>query len=278
LSIKVLFGHLGSWLEDNWANLVLTIGTIGFALSGVLAGKSEGDWKWLYASDYGKYFSVSCVLSVIGGFASWRKQRSTSELKETNRRMEQDKQSYSEILPDELWVLSNRVLRLGVSERISVFRYRESESENDEAGGLFILITRQAQNPKFQRPGRKVYPEDQGVLGAVLNEGKMFCDDFPDPESQHDEYFNQVERHLGIPKKIAKQRTMQARAYAGFRINDFNSNLAGVIVFESTNPSGLNIKELENLMSGEECDRLARLLERSKPFEPKPTIALMGGY
>lgn len=272
------FINLGVWLEDNWANCVLMIGTVGLTLSGLLVSNPDKDWRWLYTSDYGIWFSLSAILSVIGGGVSWRKQASASELKEKNKRMEQDKQSYYEIIPDELWILSNRVLRFSVNERVSIFRYIENQSSDGESKGFFFLLKRYAQNPRFGRPGRKVYPEDQGVVGCVLDNGSFFCDNFPDPDTQYEEYFNQVQMRLRIPKNIAKQRTMQARSYAGFRVNDLNNDLAGVIVFESTNPKGLNFQQLEDLMSREECDRLTRLLERSKPFEPKPTVALLGGY
>jgi hypothetical protein len=275
-----------NWLEDNWSSFFLIVGAIGLALAGVLVSKEHDDLSWLYSTSYGRWFSIASLLSCTGGVGSIKKDLSTSQLREKSRRVEQDRKTFSEILPDELWVLSNKVLKFGVTERVSVFRYINGENgnttntrrENEEVKGCFILLAREAQNPMFQRPGRKIYSEDQGVVGLVLHHGQFMCDGAPDPNTNPSDYYVWVQRNLKISEEVAKLRTMQARSYAGFRINDFNNKFAGVIVFESSSPQGLNFQTLETVMGNEECDRLARLLERSKPFEPKPLVALKGGY
>jgi hypothetical protein len=144
-------------LGDYWPQLAATIGTIGFAVVGVLLSPADGGLAWLVSSVPGLLFLGASALTLVGSVVIWSRapglrflKRRVAELEAVLERAERD---YYDQFAVELSVILKDELGYGDTERISVYRHR---------GGAFQMIGRYSDDPVYKRRGRPIYPDDEG--------------------------------------------------------------------------------------------------------------------
>ena len=244
-------------IDGDASTILIVLGTILASFSGMV--QNDQGLGWLLLDVQGRWFFFSSILIIIGTFIGRQERISVQRLKKTVKQHEKDlsiyRQVYTNTIPDEIKVLYNS-LQFNNSERISIFQYSEGQD-------LYQLLDRYSINNIHKRTGSKVYPGSHGVLGKLLSEDCFFVDRLPDPEKDELNYYSEIRRKIGMLEHVARQRTMQARSYAGFALYDFEG-FAGAIVFESQEPNGLDFEKLKLVMREGESDRLKNLLERTR--------------
>ena len=68
-------------LGDYWPQLAATLGTIGFAVVGVLLSPADGGLAWLVSSVSGLLFLGASVLTLVGSAVIWSRAPGLSSLK-----------------------------------------------------------------------------------------------------------------------------------------------------------------------------------------------------
>ena len=259
-------------------------GSVGLALFGIMAsvnpGEKNGNWSWTYSTPYGWGFIASASLCFVGGIASLQQHKHTASLEKKLKALEKEfvdkRKICTQIFNAELLTLWE-ILDFGNSERISIYGHINGNGNKAiEESGFFVILGTYSYNAVYSRPRRKVYPENQGCIGLAYEYGEIFINNFPDPREEIN-YFGQIEERLKLPVDIARERVMHPRSYAGYGIDAFSGERTAVVVFESTEPQGLNKRRLDRLMREDgELSRLARLLKES--FVPRPDYAAREEY
>lgn len=268
---KSLLLKLAVWFEDYWTQILITTGSVGLALAGILPGLQGSSWSWLWSKPYGYLFMISVLLTVGGGIASWQQAPGIQTLKEKVAKQEdalvRAHNGYYELLEYELQILFE-ILQFTSNERISVYKHE---------GQTFTMLGRYSSNPVSCQTGRGIYPDDQGCIGVAWRDGKAFVDDLPSPGQQ--KYFSRLEKEWNINKDVANNLRMKSQSYAAYAIQSYNNGRRiAVIVFESINPGTINDDELQKILKYGESRRIALFLERMNGLEPASTYALEKGY
>jgi hypothetical protein len=132
------------------------------------------------------------------------------------------------------------VLRLGPSDRISLYR---------EAEGSFELVTRFSRNPSYYEPRRTVYPCEQGIIWEAYCKDSASDDGLPDPNTDMDEYCAYLERNYRIPPAASRELRMKSRAYEARAVRDTQDRTTrGVLVVETTRPAFDNKDSIQRLL------------------------------
>lgn len=165
----------------------------------------------------------------------------------------------------ELKVLSRRA-HFHSNERVSLYR--------EEADG-FILVARYAAAPPYDRSlGRECLAIDEGILAQAWIAGSAEAGDLPAPRGDPpDEWLDAQEQRFGLDRAAAAKFAMRSQSYVAFRIETFDHETQGVIVFESTAALGdfgggavtpwMTVSELKGPVK-ESSERLAQLLLDSR--------------
>ncbi|ESZ17701.1 hypothetical protein X735_09915 [Mesorhizobium sp. L2C085B000] len=163
-------------------------------------------------------------------------------------------------------------LKFDGQDRISVYRY---------ADDAFIMVGRFSIRPELAKPGRSVYPANQGVIGAAWRsgDGKCVVTDLPDPEADSQAYLARCEADWQLPSAIVQAMTMKPRSIAAFALN--NSQKTGrnaIVVFESTAADRFSAATLDRRMRGGSGKELVLLLEVLQVHEPSLEYAHGKGF
>lgn len=121
------------------------------------------------------------------------------------------------------------------SLRVSIYYHKRSK---------FILVERKSRNPRLEEIGRDYYPDDQGFISEVWEQG-ISHGDIEVIESDTDEDSEKTSlvtnaKNTGIPEEIATKiiDRMRTRSYVGLRIESSREPI-GIVLFESSKANGL---------------------------------------
>lgn len=265
-----------NYLRNYWPNLLTIFSTLGLTASSVLQSIEKGEWQWNSETRYAFILIVSLSLSLVGQLIqllqSPAKRSLESELNKAIETINSIKSSDFIIIRNELIILSE-ILGFGSSERISIYGHN-SENSN------FVMICRFSKNPDYDKKGRGIHPDDKGVMGAAWREGKAFVDDLPKCNGNDDfDYLRETEINWGIDRHIAQKFSMKSRTFGSYSIEDKSGKKAFVIVFESMNPHGFTMENLDDIMSkSKERRRFSLLLDQLKNVTPNPNSATKEGF
>lgn len=271
------FIQIAILIENHWTDLCNGLGAIGLGIAGVLTGIKN--FRQLYTTPYGLLMIIASIISIIGVTFHIKKsnnliilkhqnQQLTNQLEKAIKKIEKTQQGYSELLNYNLITLFNS-LNFNNSERISVYKH-------DEKASVFTLLSRHSKNPKYKKKGRAIYPDDQGCIGRAFSEGKHSISDLPAHTTK--KYQEIMHSEYNMSKDIVSKLAMPTRAYAAFAIANMYDIMLGVIVFESIHPDGLDNDKIDEIMSLNEAERIAYLLEKMQEKEPVISMANSEGY
>ncbi len=222
-------GTFVEFLDEHAVSIYSTIAAALFALNGYI-------------------FSLHHVLGIIdiflailffmlSLFATTSAKRSSRQLsgkiKSLNHKLHKQKKSLTNYLEYLVESLFNGTLGFQPSERISVFEITK---------GGFELVARFSTNPELCNGVRRNFPLDYGIIGAAFkaDKGEAFDLKLPDPEADFAAYEAEQQEKWEIPKTHLKKMRMKPRGYSAFVVNNgLNSQVSGVILFESTHPGKL---------------------------------------
>ncbi len=258
---------------DYWPQLAVTLGTIGFAVVGVLLSPADGGLAWLVYSVPGILFLIASALTLVSGVVIWRRAPRLRSLKskvaELEAVLERAERDYYDQFAVELSVILKDILGYGDTERISVYRHR---------GGAFQMIGRYSDNPVYRSRGRSIYPDDEGIIGCAWREGSAAAN-LPDPDSQPERYYEVLENEWNIDWSTAQEFTMESRSYVAKALYEPKGvDRVAIVVVESTEAGILDTDEVLRAMETTEGKRVYQFLERKQSLEPDPRYAREEGF
>lgn len=232
------------WLFDK-SNFALA--TLGGAFS-IIDISGIDDWTIGELNfPIGKVFYWSfCFLFVIFCIISYSYGKEIDKIENENNSLKQEVNNKSlkiselenkvDDIINETNDLFNSYLKLMVknlnfthTERISVYKVY-----NDK----FKLIGRTSENPRLEEKGRSEYPIGEGFIGKGWEEGEFFINDLPCPETDFDEYVNQINKICDISKSALESMKMKSRTFFIYRIKGNDNKPKAVLVFESKKEKG----------------------------------------
>ena len=259
------------WDDYNDKALTMT-GALAFALAGILPGIKGSGWAWLWSETYGRIFIFATFFTICGAIANLRydkKVKNCYQLYEKVQTLEDQlaeaKGGYFYLLEHQIQILFTQI-DLGNNDRISVYSHEEQ---------AFIMLGRYSPNPEYKKPGRGIYPDDQGCIGEAWRQGKSIISNIPNPGTKG--YYREMLR-WNITENIANSLQMKSQCYVGYAIHNNHRNRIAVIVFESIDPSGLDDKKINSKLIGGGEEMIALFLEKMHSLEPTPTFALDRGF
>lgn len=258
---------------DDYNDKALTMaGSLAFALAGILPGVKEAGWAWLWSEVYGRIFIFAAICTTCGVIANLRYSKKLGDYHQLHEKVQaledqlaDAKGGYFYLLEHQLQILFAQI-GLNNNDRISVYSHEEQ---------AFIMLGRYSPNPEYKKPGRGIYPDDQGCIGEAWRQGKAIISNIPTPGTKS--YYREMLR-WNITESVADSLRMKSQCYVGYAIHNNHRDRIAVIVFESTASCGLNDKEINSklLEGGEEM--IALFLEKMHSLEPTPTFALDRGF
>lgn len=137
------------------------------------------------------------------------------------------------------------------NERISLFSYSEREKK-------FVLQGRYSCNNEFDRRGRLVYPEGEGIISKAFQKDEFFYNNFPEPyldekDELNPEYIKKHCDEFNLTEEEVRNLTMKSCCMYGYAIksNGEPKKNIGVVIVESTQKERYNKKNLDTILDGE---------------------------
>jgi hypothetical protein len=272
------FIRAGIWLQDFWPEALTLFGNIGLASGAAWLGTRQSNKHW-YVSAPALIIWLSLIMVTLGTVAVIRSRQRISELQYEISRLRTDldgtQQDFVELVQDlyvvfetQLGILSDK-LRFGNTERISVY------TQDSDA---FIMLGRYSKNPEYQKPGRAIYPNDEGCIARAWRNGECFIADLPDPTQVIDDYLGCLEEDWNIPRDTGQAFKMKSRSLSAFAIEGSDRHRIAVVVFESTRTDVLKFDRIRQAMRQTEGVRLSDLIEKLRPLKPSPEYASKEGF
>ncbi len=265
------------WLEDVWPQLPSAFAAIAFAYVGVslsLSLEEEDPW-WFVTSTPGVVFFIGTALALIGAFVNARRNRALRPLRKRVEKLEgileQVPGHYYDLCSYALADILRGTLRLDDTERISVYRHRGK--------GAFQIIGRYSENPKFAQLGRRVYPDNEGVIGHAWEHETATADNLPDPEEEPEHYYQILESEWNIRRETAENFTMKSRNLVACALYEPKGvERVAIVVVESTRVGILDVGKVTQAVKGEEGKRIYLFLEKMQALEPDIEYPMEEGF
>jgi len=260
--------------------IVSAIGLVFLKELLLTASAKEAWWLVRIASGFGFILTLAAVIH-----SAWEQNRLASEndqLQEDVEILEDQVEELNELVASfgsdyfDLWDNRLKVLAEELSfdarDRISVYRHEHNS---------FTMIGRYSMLPELDKPGRSVYPVDQGVIGVAWasGNGQAVAQDLPDPNLDIEAYCARAKDSWGIPAGVTKKMSMKSRSIAAFALNNSdNSTRDAIIVFESTDPDRFDVSKLEERVKGAVGKDIVHILKILKDKEPSLDFAAARGF
>lgn len=270
------FEQAGRWLDDYKVTIALVVSLVGFSVIKDMGIVVFDDSRSLLARGGGALAVAATIL------CAWYGSLAQAKLAARNRALDQQLEDANELIgnfgSDYFAIWDNRlkvlaeVLNFDARDRVSVYRH---------TGNSFTMVGRFAVLPELDRPGRGVYPVDQGVIGIAWSrgDGKYVVQDLPDPINSFEPYCARSRDEWKIPVGVTKKLIMKPRSVAAFTLNGHGDSVRdAIVVFESTAPDRFSIEELEQHIQGTTGKDIAHLLKLIGEREPSLDFATARGF
>jgi len=263
--------------RDYWSQFLtglsalgLAIGSLGFTIRTPPIPSWRERWEvWV--------FWASVVGAVASIYATAKTSQSVSRLLEEKNSLTQSlarfqsmeeemQQKYSDLCSLHLSALMSR-MGLMPNDRVSIYKHNGDSS--------FYRIARYSAHPDHTKPGRSVYPDNEGCIGTAFREGSAFADSLPANQSR---YETCLVENWSVPPSVVQHLTMKSRSIAAFALQKpIGGRRFAIIVFESMAPGRID-QECRDRFTTEERAGIIQWLETMERFEPKPSEAQQEGF
>lgn len=240
--------RFGAWAEDalqRYGSEALSAGSLvctGLAAVPRIAG---GPFLWLFL---GVAFAVTAAVVRVKGGESVESMRTSRD--EAKLLAEHSAQALRDAVRPLAFNLNEYLGLVASHQRLSVYCHFDGE---------FRLLARVAKNPLLQTPGRKVYPESQGVIGSVWRDGNAF------ERIGRQEEWNDWAKRFDFSQEEANGLRMKSKVIAAVRL-DHQRESVGIVLVESENPRGITAAQFEDLERSYITRSLAEILSIAGPL------------
>jgi hypothetical protein len=139
----------------------------------------------------------------------------------------------------------------------------------------FVPCGRYSPNPKFRKPGRTSYPDNEGCIAKGWQNGWHFDNNFPETKKQKD-YRAYCSKQYNIPDDVYNRIRMKSRVYAVKRLDDNLGNQLGLLVIEALEHDRFEEQTLLQNLNGV-ADDFAGLIRTLRNYIPNPNDATVRG-
>lgn len=263
-------------IDHYWAQTATAVGSIGLAVSCAFLGDAltkSGEQPWREAWPGGGLYAFA-LLVLAGTVGSIRQSDNLNSLRSRLAALEHQRAiETADFLERARQVLVDLAgtLRLGSVGRVTVYRHD---------GQAFIVLARYSEGPTYNGTGRKIYPDDQGLIGFAWQHGEAFVDNLPDPTADFPAWEAALQAQgFGLPRNVLEEMNMQPRCLAGIALKAPKSpDRVGVVVFESVTPGAFTLSEVQNLMTRGRGKDLRTYLADNRALAPTPSVARQKGF
>lgn len=178
---------------------------------------------------------------------------------------------YFELLRNKLRAMADQ-LEFDGADRISVYRYDD---------GQFTMVGRYAERPEFDKPGRTIYPANQGVIGTAWSsaDGYSSVADLPDARTEWANYRDVNNKVWKLPMSVVDSLNMRSRSIAAHVLkHPTTSARNAIIVFESEAPNRFDNVDLKSRCTGAWGQETSQFLESMRSREPDLKFAKTRGF
>ena len=198
--------------------------------------------------------------------------------KRTIETLEEDNEKYR--------MLSNTISE-NIKELFNGFLYRFATSKADftpteritlyihNGEDLFIPFGRYSSNPKYGKPGRDSYPDNQGCIAKGWENKWYFDNSFSDPVASRaslKDYIKENKDRYLIDRRTIIKLKMKATLLAVMRL-DVKDTPVAVVVVESTYLNKYTENQIK-LFLEEQQEYLAEMVVSLESYIPKPSNAI----
>ncbi|MBL4617751.1 MAG: LapA family protein [Robiginitomaculum sp.] len=216
-------------------------------------------------------FLISATLAALLAWVMKRRQKSLNDLQ---KEIESTRDQIGEIGNNIKFLFDGLLLNLskklnfkqGDQARISIYVHENSD-------GHFIPCGRYSPNPELRKPGRTLYPDNQGCIAKGWQNGWHFDKDFPETSSRHKSY---CQSQYDIPKNTHDGMKMRSRVYAALRLDDLSGNPLAVMVIESKNSEQFDANQLQTDLESIAVD-FSQMISTLRQHIPSPSDATERG-
>jgi hypothetical protein len=252
----------GAWLWANFAQLA----TVGGGALATGSGLADGGWKLSMGLG-------GLVLGLAGGVSALRQRPTYPTLLKHSEDLQETVVKHQQWLSELVRSLLRSIhVELGLTNdgRVCIYRHEPTR-------GQFSLMARYAENPDFDKTGRGLYPEGQGVIGQAWTKGEVTVTDLPGDSSA---YEARLASDFGMSSDVARNLTMQSRSLYGLRYPSSSSGTTplGVVVLESLSPRGVNGTVASRLKSLPTWQTLESYLDSQRAIVPMVSDAQKMGF
>lgn len=263
-------------VRDYWSqyltglsSLGLAIGSLGFVWRGNPSPPLLERWEiWTFWCS-----ALATVVAIIGTARNSQsvtlltKERDSlqSSVDKLQSLEEEIQQKYSDLSALHLTGLMRR-MGLSENDRVSIYKHN---------GYSFYRIARHSNHPEHSRPGRSIYPDDQGCMGEALRLGFAFEETLPAKPAG---YAARLSQRWHMDDESIGGLTMRSRSIAAYALHrPVGGKRFAIIVFESMVPGSIDT-DCRNRFSPDEQASIIQWLQTMERFEPKPNEAKQGGF
>jgi hypothetical protein len=110
----------------------------------------------------------------------------------------------------------------------------------------WLRLARFSKNFEYMKSGRKIIPAGQGVIHKAYLKGEHAVPGFADYSQDPTKYYAE-QRQLGVYKTVCEKFVMRSQSYVAIALQ-VGKERKFVIVFESTDPNGLDATQLGDVL------------------------------
>lgn len=135
----------------------------------------------------------------------------------------------------------------------------------------FVMITRNSADHRYEKPGRRKYPANQGVIGKAWRsrKGVFSVRDLPKDRTRWEEAM--VEDY-GISPEDAENLQMQSLSIGAIRLDSSRDGSVGVVVFESLESRGVSEVGLGEILESDLFNLLVEYVASFAPVTPRGNV------
>lgn len=160
--------------------------------------------------------------------------------------------------------------KLTANERISLYKLDMD---------MFSCVGRYSSNEVYKTKPNRFYPRNVGFIESVWEKG-YFQHVIPHNPQKNLEDWNKYNiEEFGFDLEVLERMNMKSQALQGFRIQNDKQETVAVLIFESTNKTGLSFEKIKTAMTATREQRnLLHLLESLENHMPSLASAHSEGF
>lgn len=204
-----------------------------------------------------------CIVMIINSVNRKTVRKLSDELEQKTEIVNSVRSNIKELFDGYLYHFASKKLSFSSSDRITLYIHNGNNT--------FIPFGRFSTNPKFAKPGRREYPDNEGCISHGWENDWFFDNDF---SSSNFRLRSKDTYNMNID--VTKKLKMQSMLFAVKRIKNVNGDPLGVMVIESIKNTRYNEKQAKKLLTEQE-DYIAEMISRFSKYIPQTSEAKAKG-